>query len=358
MKKFILIFILALLPCLSFGQFRPFKYATVYTSAFANTPAPARTQYYINQMGEINDITIENPYDYKATIGIRKVARFDYENRQNRFYDGQTEHSLSTSATVGAVKGLEYLAQYDKGRQQGREYENHRYFFRHMAKSWMIKGEYNSQGLVNLKYAQVDTRLRAHVGALDFSIGIAARQNKPYGYNPIEELLDSNTWFGFAYNLGFTDFIYGIDTDMNDTIDDYDWRWEDQEGIEIADTDEEFRKTVFPDLMRRYNNAVLDSIGYLGSLSGIAGIDYYKYTEKFWIHSWVNILFSHRHMTGDEDFSYKNYVDGNQWLDYTAGAVMGWKLGRRWGIFAEGEYTKYWDRKVFGVRAGLNYQFR
>ncbi len=356
MKRFILL--ITFLPILAVAQFKPFKYATVYTSAFASTPAPARPQYYINQLGEIEDITIENKYDYKSTIGIRKVARFDYENRQNRFYDGQTEHSLSTSATVGAVKGFEYVAQYDRGRQQGREYENHRYFFRYLSKYWMIKGDYQRQGMVNLKYAQVDTRLRAHIGNLDFSIGVATRQSKPYGYNPIEELLDSIPWFAFAYGQGFSDFMYGIDGDLNDSIDDYDWRWEDLEGNEIADSDEDFRRHVFPDLMRRYNKDVLDSIGYLGSLSAIAGVDYYHYSDKFWMHTWANLLFMHKHTWGDEFFSFNNYVDGNQWIDYTAGVVMGWKLGRRWGLFAEGEVTKYWDKRVFGARAGINYQFR
>lgn len=152
MKNFLKLLI-TVLPIVSQAQFKPFKYATVYGSAFASTPMPARPEYYINQLGEIKDITIENPYDYKSTIGIRKVARFDYENRQNRFYDGQTEHSLSTSANVGAVKGLEYVAQYDKGRQQGREYENHRYFIRHMGKYWMTKFDYRREGLVNLKYS-------------------------------------------------------------------------------------------------------------------------------------------------------------------------------------------------------------
>ena len=65
-----------------------FKYSTVYTSAFANSPMQPTTEYYVTQDGQLNDITIENPFDYTATIGIRKVARFKYENRQNRFYDG------------------------------------------------------------------------------------------------------------------------------------------------------------------------------------------------------------------------------------------------------------------------------
>ena len=93
-----------------------FKYATVYTSAFASSPMPAQKEYFVTQGGELLDITIENPFDYKATIGIRRVARYDYENRQNRFYDGQTESTTALSATVGSVKGFEYLAQYDIGR--------------------------------------------------------------------------------------------------------------------------------------------------------------------------------------------------------------------------------------------------
>jgi len=335
-----------------------FKYATVYTSAFASTPMKVRSEYYINQMGEIKDITIENPYDYTTTIGIRRVARYDYENRRNRFYDGQTESTISLNATVGSVKGFEYLAQFDQGRQQGRNYMNQRYFLRYLSDHWIIKGEYFSQGLINLRYGQTDLRMRAHIGEIDFSIGLATRQNKPYGYNPVEELLDSIPWFAFAYGQGFSDFMYGIDNNLNDSIDDYDWRWEDLEGNEIADSDEDFRRHVFPDLMRRYNRSVLDSIGYLGSISGIAGVDYYHYEDNFWIHSWLNVLFAHRHMVGDEHFSYKNYVDGNQWIDYSGGLVLGWKLGKRFGIFAEAEYRKYWDRQLFNIRTGINYQFR
>ena len=43
---------------------------------------------------------IETPYDYSMTIGIRKIARFGYENKANTFYDG-TESNYTDSATVG-----------------------------------------------------------------------------------------------------------------------------------------------------------------------------------------------------------------------------------------------------------------
>ena len=44
--------------------------------------------------------------------------------------------------------------------------------------------------------------------------------------------------------------------------------------------------------------------------------------------------------------------------DFTFGGVLGYKIGLRWGIFAEGEYMKYWDREIFQIKAGVNYQFR
>ena len=344
-----------------------FKYSTVYTSAFANSPMQPTTEYYVTQGGDLRDITIENPFDYTATIGIRKVARFKYENRQNRFYDGQTEATTSLSATVGAVKGWEYLAQYDMGRQQGSEYINQRYFLRYMGKNWLLKGEYYQQGLVNLNYTQVDSRLRLHIGELDFSVGAAVRQHQPYGYNPIAVYLQDNPWWELAFEYGYEDYYYGIDYDNDDVLDNFDWFWEDIDGVRVADTDEDFRKYIYGDIVNDYNKARLSEIGPLGSISAIAGIDYYHYKEDFWFHTWTSVLPWHMHVLGDPMFSYEQFADqleytnhfiAGQWVDYNAGIVMGWKIGSNWGVFAEGEYMSYWDRELFNVRLGINYQFR
>jgi len=53
------------------------------------------------------DIT-QTPYDYSLTIGLRKIARFGYENKANTFYDG-AESNYTDAATVGKVQGFEYL---------------------------------------------------------------------------------------------------------------------------------------------------------------------------------------------------------------------------------------------------------
>ncbi len=47
-----------------------------------------------------------------------------------------------------------------------------------------------------------------------------------------------------------------------------------------------------------------------------------------------------------------------QWTDLQAGVNLGVKVGKNIGVFAEGEYMKYWDREIFEIKAGINYQFR
>ena len=331
------------------------KYSTLYTSAYGASPMEAPTQYYVTQDGNLQDITIENPFDYRYTLGIRRVARYDYENRQNPFYDG---HNQST--TVGAVKGFEYLAQYDQGRQQGREYINQRYFMRYLAKYWLVKGEFFDQGLVDLNYTQVETRARLHVGELDFSLGIAARSHKAYGYNPIAIYLQDNQWWDLAYEYGYDDDAYGVDADLDGEMDYYDWHWYDLYGAKVADTDEDFRKYIYGDIVNDYNKARYDEVGLLGSISAIAGIDYYHYSDKFWIHSWGSVMPWHQHYWGDHQYSYKNFLDHDnvQWVDFSVGSVLGYKIGLNWGVFAEGEFMRYWDREIFNVSAGINYQFR
>jgi hypothetical protein len=231
----------------------------------------------------------------------------------------------------------------------------------------MVKGEYYQQGLVGLNYTQVDSRLRMHIGELDLSIGAAVRQHQPYGYNPIAEYLKDKSWWDLAYEYGYDDIAYSVDYDLDGEMDSYDWFWCDPSGDKVADTDGDFRRYIYGSIVNDYNKARLDEIGFLGSLSAIAGIDYYHYEEDFWFHTWTSVLPWHKHVLGDHMFSYEQFADqlestnhwiDGQWIDYNAGAVVGWKIGTNWGLFAEGEYMKYWDREIFNVRLGLNYQFR
>ena len=360
MKKNILItFLLISQAVIAQGNLKDFfKYSTLYTSAVASNPMYATPVYYVTQGGELFNYTEDFPYDYVATIGIRKVARFKYENRQSRFYDGQSESTTALSATVGSIKGFEYLAQYDLGRQQGREYINQRYFLRYLGDWFLFKGEYRNQGLARLDYTQVESRLKVNLGGLSLSAGVASRLNEPYGYNPIEEYLDASPWWNLPRGLGYEDIYYNIDYDLDDVVDNYDWYWNDPQGLKVADTDEDFRRYIYPSIVNEFNDAKIDSVGMLASISAIIGLDFYHYADNFWIHTWINALPYHKHLVGNEDYSYEKYAVKNQWIDYSGGFVLGWKLGKNWGIFSETEVMRYWDKNIFSVRAGINYQIR
>ena len=144
------------------------------------------------------------------------------------------------------------------------------------------------------------------------------------------------------------------------------WFWMDENDVLVAHTDEVFRDEVFPDLMNRYNNEIWDTLDPYGEIAPIIGADFYHFKNKFWIHAYANwILPYHKYLKGDEDFSYlnrDNWGKGgliqdskpNQWSDYQAGLMFGWKVGKTLGIFVEGEYTKFWDSEIYSTNFGIN----
>ena len=37
---------------------------------------------------------------------------------------------------------------------------------------------------------------------------------------------------------------------------------------------------------------------------------------------------------------------------------MGWKISKNFGVFVDGEYTKFWDTRIFNTSFGINYTFK
>ena len=108
------------------------KFSTLYISADVNSPLAEQPHYMMDRTtGEFTDITVVNPYNYKLNIGLRKIARFDYENKAKTFYDG-SENSISNTASIGAVGGYEYLLSCAFVRDRGEEFVNHNYWLRHV----------------------------------------------------------------------------------------------------------------------------------------------------------------------------------------------------------------------------------
>ena len=371
-----------------------FKYSSIYAAGnTSNSFETPRKDYFVRPPADGNlydvpqvvDVTEYFPNDYRIGFGIRKLARFGYENKPN-FYNG-TENNIALSAPTAAVKGLEYLFHYEKERQRGDEFENSRYFIRHTGKYHIIKAEQRQAGNVGFKYQSAEARLRLPIGnKLSISAGAIYRTHEQaFGYNPIEIWLNetetftdsdgneiefpSNPWYSLGYEYGYTDVFYE-ETSTNPITGEeetrYDWYWVDEEGRRVADSDIEFRNTVFGDLMLDFNNRAWDLLDPFGEIAPIVGFDFYHYSNNFWLHAYGNLILPHhKYLKGDVDFSYLNRnnwgkgglkrdSEPEQWQDMQGGVMFGWKLWKTIGLFAEAEYVKFWDREIFNTNFGIN----
>ncbi len=365
MRKKILIIIIALITFNAGAQKKEkfkfiknlFKYSTIYSSYSESSPLFQNETYFVTQGGDLINTSPETQNDFSLNFGIRKIARMDYENKAQKYYDG-SEQNYSLSSNIGSINGLEYLAQFTKGKQQGREFQSQRYFMRYMANYWMGKVEYQQNGLINLDYKSADIRIRLPIGKsknLSFSIGSVVRSHKPFGYLPIDDYLETSPWWDLAYDRGFVDHYYGIDYDNDGSLDDADWWWSNPAGDRIADTDQDFRSNHYWRIVNSYNREELNKIGTLATLSGVFGVDYYIYRDnRFWLHSWGSIYPIHKHIYGNEDFSYELHVGSDKWIDYNYGIIMGWYLSKSFGVFTEFEKTQFWDKELSFMKMGIN----
>ena len=364
-----------------------FKYGTFYVAGdINNSYETQRKDYFIRTdpddlyaIPQVIDETVYHPYDYRIGVGFRKLARFDYEVKPGNFWTGNDEIEKQTalSAPTSAVKGFEYLVHYEKERQRGEEFINERYFLRHTGKYHIAKVEKRTQGNVGFEYLSGEVRARLPIGK-KFSISAGAiyrTHQKAYGYNPVEIWLNeldengnvANYWYTLGYEYDYTDHYTSYNSDGNIF---YDWIWRDPAGEIVAYGDRDFRDRVMPGLLNRYNDEIFDTLDPYAEIAPIIGMDLYHYKSKFWLHAYANwILPYHKYLKGDSDFNYLNrdnwgnggLIEGSepeQWSDYNAGVNLGWKLSKSLGVFIEGEYTKFWDQKIFNSSVGLNLTLR
>ena len=282
------------------------------------------------------------------------------------------------SSPTSAVNGFEYLFHYEKERLRSEEFENARYFLRHTGKYHIVKLEQRKSGNVDFKYSSGEVRARLPIGKkFSFSAGAIYRTHqKAYGYNPIEIWLNEtndngfalNPWYTLGFDYGYEDWYYTQESE--DGTSTSNWYWTDPSGEIVAYTDEDFRDRIMPELMNRFNNEVYDQLEPYSEVAPIIGMDFYHYTPNFWMHAYGNwILPYHKYINGDSDFNYLNRnnwgigglkegSEPEQWSDYNAGMMFGWKVSKTLGVFVEGEYTKFWDSEIFTTTAGFNYTFK
>ena len=348
MKK-ILFLILALITLNASAQdWKPklkkvFKFATFYGAVNGGNSISDVDVYSITNGLEVQ--TIKTPYDYALTFGVRKIARFGYENRANVFYDG-TEKSYSDAATIGKILGFEFLFEGELARQQGREFINQQHFLRYVADKWIIKTEYVQDGFADIQFFEFSQRYRQKIGKkLSFNIGAVQRLSEPYGYNPLEEWMLSNGnlhYTQLALQEGYTVEFDGFGGET----------YYDPSGNMVAENTQIWEGVIIPEVLANYTEKKRNELDQTLQHSLVVGFDYYHYTKTFWLHSWGNLIPYHYNNKGE--FSYHKYNNG-QWLDYSGGLIFGYKFNKSLGIFLEGKYNKYWNREWHDFSIGVNY---
>ena len=342
MKNLITILLVCIALCTNAQSLKKyFKFATFYGAVNGGTSISDVDVYSVTNGLETQ--TVKTPFDYNIAFGIRKIARFGYENRANTFYDG-TESSFSDAATIGKISGLEFLFEADMKRQEGVEYIDQNHFIRYVADKWIAKVEYLVDGFADIEYFEASQRYRYKINnKLSFNIGAAQRIAEPYGYNPLEQWVLSNGDIHYTY-LAIQEG-YNIDVFNNE--------YYDPQGNLVATSKDVWESVIIPNILADYVEKKRNELPAEWNYSLVLGFDYYHYTKTFWLHSWCNVL--PYHLDLDTEYSYHKYNNNEQWYDYSGGLILGYKLNKHLGVFVEGKYNKYWNRQWHDFKFGINY---
>ena len=342
MFKKLIILLLLCFPLLTFAQIdlkQIFRFSTFYGAINGGTSVSDIDVYSVNNGLETS--TIATPYDYSVSFGVRRIARFGYENKANTFYDG-TESNYSDGATVGKSK-FEFLFEVDYTREKGENYVDQHHFLRYVKDSYILKGEYLEDGFADVKYFETSQRYRYKVNRkLSFNVGAVQRIAEPYGYDPLEEWILSNGNLHYTY-LAIMEG-YNVDVYANE--------YSDPSGAIVATSTEVWEALVIPGVLADYSEKKRNELPAQWNHSLVIGYDFYHYSKSFWVHSWGNVL--PYHYDDGNEYSYHKY-EGKQWLDYSGGLIVGYKFNKHLGAFLEGTYNKYWNRTWHDFKVGLNY---
>jgi len=358
MKKLLLLVLMLSSLCVPAQDLKKiFKFATFYSAVNGGTSLSNVDVYSVTDGLQTN--TIETPFDYSLALGVRKIARLGYENRANTFYNG-TENTFSDAATIGKIKGFEFLFEVDYKRQEGIEYLDQHHFLRYVDDNWVAKVEYLEDGFADIKYFEASERYRYQIknldeidflpkalkkGKLSLNVGAVQRLSEPYGYDPLEEWKLSNG------NLHYT--FLALEEGYNVNFTSQNIQYTDPQGNVVAENTAVWEAVVIPQVLANYTEKKRNQQKNTIQHSLVIGFDYYYYTKSFWLHSWGNLMPWHYDDGGE--FSFHNFNNGEQWYDYSGGLIFGYKYNKHLGVFVEGKYNKYWNREWHDFSFGINY---
>ena len=297
-----------------------FKFSTVYAAANGGTSLSDQNTFNINT-GELVTNIIETPFDYSVIGGIRKIKLFQYED-QTRFKDG-TETSFNDAATIGRLKGFEYLFQFEYKRQEGIEYFDQHHFIRYLSNKWIAKTEYLQDGVADIEYFESSQRFRIMYN----KEWLLSNGNIHYTYLALQE----------GYN-----------------VDVFNSEYSDPQGNIVATSPEVWEEVVIPQVLYDYVSKKRGELANQWQHSLVLGFDFYHYEKTFWLHAWGNLMPYHYDDGGQ--YSYHRFQDGEQWYDYSGGIIFGQRINKNLGTFIEGKYNKYWNKEWYDFKLGVNYK--
>ena len=336
-SKYIYALLIFVVLTLGTCQAQFFKYATIYTSMSMNTSMVENQDYIAINKG-YEEVTQINPYDYNFTLGIRKIARYEYEQKKRTWYTGN-EQTSSDYTTIGNNIGWEYLLNYSFIRNRSEKFTNQDFWIRYLGNSCVTKVQVKNDEARDLEFNSFDTRFRLNRGRWDFTVGLVGRNHRVYGYVPIEDFWESgeNTFFDLAEDFGYS----------NEMVNGQ-FHWF-KNGELLATSNDEFFKHYFGRAISDYNREQIDALGNVNELSVVLGASYYKYSNDFWLHSWINLLPYHY---GVDEYSYEYEKTP---IDLDLGLITGWKITNSLGVFLEGTYLSYWEKPIYECKLGFNY---
>ena len=331
-----------------------FDNSTAYVSLTNNTP-------YIN-----GDVDLED--DYKYTLGVRKIALFEYQNRTD-FYKGN-ENTLSDNALLGAVNGWEYLVNYSSVRNRMHEFVDQDYWFKWSSNSFATKVKYINKESRDLEFASWDSRFRLNLNKVNLTLGGEIKAHPVYGHPAIWDY--DGVWWELAWDYGYEDFqVPAFDLNENGIIDDpyYVWiesdpvteegywillyegvsyYWEDPDGNYVAGSDDEFYQYHYQDVVDMYNedNEIKE---WQAEASIVVGLDILLGNDNYYSHIWVNAF---PYSVGLTDKAYEG-----EDMQYDIGMLIGTNLSEHIGVFIEGIYLNYYGKAEHNISAGINWRF-
>ena len=331
---------LLLIPFLSFGQF--YKYATIYGGGSINANiAPIETYDYNNC--QLVETTPNDGANYRYFIGVKKLSRYKFEKKPKFYYDGNEKNATLFRSSVG---GFEYLLQYEKIKQFGREYNNHDVWLRYLGKNTSTKIQSSNNGYIDLNYKSLDIRYKHDLRHIQLSAGTVLRYHPIYGLNPFKtDFPNYNDFEAVATELGYISEFWFIDENNNANLDRFEqsfYRWI-LNGDTIAQNTAQFQD-YYSTIPAQYNKDKLAELGNQYTISGVVGISYYIHLDNFFILAYGNYFFINKKLT--------EY--GSDTYDYDFGIIGNLKLTRSFSLYSQLEYLNYFDRENYTINLGIN----